>query len=192
MKAALMYARWNWPVMAGTAATLGDGGSSGIDEVVTPTVDPDRVHRWWGSRPDANIVVPTGAMFDVISMPSPIGRAVLDVLADRGAWLAPVMSDGDALSLLVRPRQGSPWTELARTDGLTYLGPGHLITLPSGGTPFDGQARWVIPPTDANVLRLPQFAELAPVLRSLPRSSPRPGLQHADHPSRSNQSEELP
>ncbi|MFC0037131.1 bifunctional DNA primase/polymerase [Actinomadura rayongensis] len=190
LKAALMYARWNWPVMAGTAATL-DDGSSRIDDVVTPTVDPERVHRWWGSRPDASIVVPTGAMFDVINMPSPTGRAVLDVLADRGAWLASVMSDGDALSLLIHPHQSSPWTDLARTDGFAYLGPGHLITLPSGSAPSDGRARWVIPPTDTNVLRLPQFTELAPVLRSLPRSSPHPGLQHASRPAHANQSEEL-
>src|SRR5919108_5552647 len=85
--AALRYAEMGWPVVAGAHPV--DVVCS-CDRVGCPapgahpispawqlqaTVDLDVIQSWWEARPEANVILVTGRVFDVLDVPAAAGSA---------------------------------------------------------------------------------------------------------------------
>lgn len=168
--------RWRWPVMVGAQtppdAHFGLGVAGGVLE---PTIDPRRVREWWTRWPYAGIVAMAGEAFEVVTLPMRAGRAVLESLTERGAWLGPVMSDDDTIGLLVHPGQSTSWVSLlgGGGDGFAHVGADQLIVLPPGGADVGDSVRWVVPPTSANAPRLPALDDLGRVVSEQATRRPR-------------------
>ncbi|MEU9890077.1 hypothetical protein [Sphaerisporangium sp. NPDC051011] len=113
-------------------------------EGITGTTDPELVRGC--------VVAVSGDRFDAVRLRLATGEAVLSRLTERGCWLGPALSDGDRVAFLVRPGEREHWEALAEVvdDGLVL--------------PLTPTTRWVVPPTTANVPRLPGFHELGRVL----------------------------
>ncbi len=62
------------------------------------SADPAEVRRWWQERPDANVILVTGRVFDVIDVPAGAGALALERVARDHVRVGPVaMADGRAL-----------------------------------------------------------------------------------------------
>src|SRR6516225_10718285 len=61
--------------------------------------DADDVARWWRERPEANIVLVTGRVFDVLDVPAAAGTAVLARLKRARVAAGPVALSGDGRAL---------------------------------------------------------------------------------------------
>jgi hypothetical protein len=174
-QAALDYVtRWRWPIMVGARLRRETvrGISSGLrgschddieSAVLEPTIDPERVRAWWERWPEAGIVALAAGGFETVSLPMRAGRTVLDQLIEGGAWLGPVMSDDDTITLLIRPDEGQRWAALVADlgEGYAHVGRGGLVALPPGGLDTGYRVCWVVPPTSANIPHLPRFDDLA-------------------------------
>ncbi len=130
--AAAGYAAMGWPVCAGAhppgRPQRGAGASRGCscDRLGCPapgahpmspawqveaSADPAAVWTWWLARPDANIILPTGRVFDVLDVAGPVGSIALRLMAESGVRPGPVaVSAGDRALFFVRTR-GAPADE---------------------------------------------------------------------------------
>jgi hypothetical protein len=69
------------------------------------------VARWWLMMPDANVVLPTGRIFDVLDVPARAGMTALSVLERSGVRPGPVaVTAQDRAHFFVRTR-GTPHDE---------------------------------------------------------------------------------
>jgi len=75
------------------------------------TTDPDLVTRWWLAMPDANVVLPTGRVFDVLDVPAGVGVTALSRMERSGVRPGPVaISAGNRAYFFVLTR-GAPVDE---------------------------------------------------------------------------------
>src|SRR5215471_5329890 len=93
------YASMGWPVCLGSHPYRGSRGSiepgraCSCDRVGCPapgahpvspawqmqaTVDTSVIGSWWETRPEANVILVTGRVFDVLDLPARAGSAALD------------------------------------------------------------------------------------------------------------------
>ncbi len=78
---------------------------------VEATTDPATVWNCWLARPEANIILPTGRVFDVLDVPAAVGTAALRLMAEAGVRPGPVaLSAADRALFFVRTR-GAPADE---------------------------------------------------------------------------------
>ncbi|MFF7307793.1 bifunctional DNA primase/polymerase [Streptomyces sp. NPDC008137] len=108
----------------------------------------------WAERPDAPIVLPCGAVFDVVSAPSVFGRRMLDRLWDDGPGSGPVAEFRGRMLLFAAPGTaqrlpallgweewgtlGRDSGETGRTDAVPPLlchGTGDAVTIPAPAEP---------------------------------------------------------
>ena len=68
--AALIYARWGWPVFPLRSHAKRPATRNGFKDATT---DSDRIASWWRTNPHYNIGLPTGHAFDVIDIDPPAG-----------------------------------------------------------------------------------------------------------------------
>jgi hypothetical protein len=130
--AAARYAAMGWPVCAGAhppgRPERGAGGGRGCscDRMGCPapgahpmspawqveaTADPATVESLWLARPDANVILPTGRVFDVLDVPAAVGMAALELMVRAGVRPGPVaVSAGDRALFFVLTR-GTPEDE---------------------------------------------------------------------------------
>jgi len=130
--AAAGYAAMGWPVCAGAhppgRPQRGAGASRACscDRLGCPapgahpmspawqveaSADPAAVWTWWLARPEANIILPTGRVFDVLDVPGPAAAIALRLMAESGVRPGPVaVSAGDRALFFVRTR-GAPADE---------------------------------------------------------------------------------
>lgn len=73
--------------------------------------DPGEVTRWWQDQPDANIILVTGRVFDVLDVPVAAGTAVLAAMAGAAAPAGPVAVTGDGRALFFVTTRGAPASE---------------------------------------------------------------------------------
>ena len=73
--------------------------------------DADDVARWWRERPEANIVLVTGRVFDVLDVPAAAGTAVLARLKRARVAAGPVALSGDGRALFFVGTRGAPADE---------------------------------------------------------------------------------
>ena len=75
---------------------------------VEATADPATVESLWLARPDANVILPTGRVFDVLDVPAAVGMAALELMERAGVRPGPVaVSAGDRALFFVLTR-GAP------------------------------------------------------------------------------------
>ena len=130
--AAAGYAAMGWPVCAGAHPPgrpergAGSGRGCSCDRMGCPapgahpmspawqveaTADPATVESLWLARPDANVILPTGRVFDVLDVPATVGMAALELMERAGARPGPVaVSAGDRALFFVLTR-GTPEDE---------------------------------------------------------------------------------
>ncbi len=139
------------------------------------STDAGIIARWWLGAPEANVVLPTGRVFDVLDVPVRAGLAALSQLERNGLRPGPVaISAGDRAHFFVRTR-GAPddetewWSchldcepeEVAEVSGLRWhCRDSYVIAAPSryaGGA----AVRWVRHPAS---YELPDGLQLLEVL----------------------------
>src|SRR5260370_26522478 len=107
---AARYASMAWPVCAGahsyrgTRAAMEPGRACSCDRVGCPapgahpvspawqmqaTVDLNVIQDWWETRPEANVILVTGRVFDVLDGPVAAGTAAPAPLEAAGAGVGP-------------------------------------------------------------------------------------------------------
>jgi hypothetical protein len=129
---AAQYASMGWPVCAGahsyrgTRAAMEPGRACSCDRVGCPapgahpvspawqmqaTVDLNVIQNWWETRPEANVILVTGRVFDVLDMPAAAGSAALGQMEAAGAAVGPVAVLGQDRMLFFVMTRGSPTDE---------------------------------------------------------------------------------
>jgi hypothetical protein len=130
--AAVQYAAMGWPVCPGafrpSQAPRSDDflRSCSCDRIGCPSpgahpvspawqtlasTDPELIARWWLAMPEANVVLPTGRVFDVLDVPARAGLGALARIQRSGQQPGPIaLSAGDRAHFFVRSR-GAPADE---------------------------------------------------------------------------------
>jgi hypothetical protein len=129
---AARYASMGWPVCPGAhpyRATRGShepGRACSCDRVGCPapgahpvsptwqmqaTVDTNVITSWWQTRPEANVILVTGRVFDVLDVPAAAGSAALAAMEAVGAAVGPVSGLGQDRMLFYVMTRGSPADE---------------------------------------------------------------------------------
>ena len=130
--AAAYYASMGWPVCPGahpyrgTRGSIEPGRACSCDRVGCPapgahpespawqlqaTVDTDMIEGWWKARPEANVILVTGRVFDVLDLPARAGSAALDRMAAAGVPVGPVAGLGEDRMLFFVTTRGAPADE---------------------------------------------------------------------------------
>jgi bifunctional DNA primase/polymerase-like protein len=73
--------------------------------------EPDEVARWWRERPEANIILVTGRVFDVLDVPAAAGTAALERMNRSSAGTGPVARTADDRALFFVTTRGAPADE---------------------------------------------------------------------------------
>ncbi|WP_433176793.1 bifunctional DNA primase/polymerase [Actinoallomurus sp. CA-150999] len=127
------------------------------------TVDADTLARWWMTDPDANIVLPTGRVFDVFDVPAKAGRAALEEMEREGVAVGPVANHGDERYLFFVATRGAPVDEdewwschldtvpesIEDSPGMRWHCRDSYVLAPPSVLPFDRTVTWVKEPYDA-------------------------------------------
>ena len=130
--AAIRYAAMGWPVCSGAFVpgrgqrSAAAGRACSCDRIGCPSpgahpispawqlqasTDPELVSRWWLAHPEANIVLATGRVFDVLDVPRAVGLTALTRMERSGIQPGPVaVSAADRAYFFVRTR-GAPADE---------------------------------------------------------------------------------
>jgi len=124
--AARQYAALGWPVCQGAyppggpAGVLSSGRACSCDRIGCPapgahpvspawqlqaSTDPADVSRHWTAVPEANVILATGRVFDVLDVPATAGMAALGQMEAAGTQPGPVaVSAGDRALFFVASR----------------------------------------------------------------------------------------
>jgi len=147
--AALEYAELGWPVVMGAHPTPDGVRACSCDRLGCPdpgahplspawqiqaTTDTAVVNGWWSRVPQANVILPTGRVFDVFDLPAQAGLLALARLDSAGAVSGPVAAVGDSRHLFFVATRGAP-------DDETEFWSCHLDCLPEMNTEMPG-LRW--------------------------------------------------
>ncbi|MER7500767.1 bifunctional DNA primase/polymerase [Nonomuraea pusilla] len=121
----LQYAAIGWPVVQGAHPLSQGPRACSCDRVGCPdpgahplspawqlqaTTDTTLLTRWWQAEPEANVILPTGRVFDVFDVPLPAGLSALSRIDAAGAHPGPVAANGDRVLFYVATR-GNPEDE---------------------------------------------------------------------------------
>jgi hypothetical protein len=121
---AVRYAAMGWPVCLGSRPGMGSACS--CDQLGCPapgahpvspawqlqaTVDMNVIQGWWETRPEANILLVTGRVFDVLDVPLTEGTDALERMARAHVTSGPVAAMGDDRMLFFVLTRGSPADE---------------------------------------------------------------------------------
>jgi hypothetical protein len=129
---AVQYASMGWPVCAGahpyrgTRGSMEPGRACTCDRVGCPapgahpvsptwqmqaTVDENVIASWWETRPEANVILVTGRVFDVLDVPAAAGTAALERMTAAGVAVGPVAVLGQDRMMFFVVTRGSPTDE---------------------------------------------------------------------------------
>jgi Bifunctional DNA primase/polymerase, N-terminal len=127
--AAAQCAAMGWPVCAGahpyrgTRAAMEPGRGCSCDRMGCPapgahpvsqawqmqaTVDLNVIQGWWETRPEANVILVTGRVFDVLDVPTVAGAEALEQMRAARAAVGPVALAGQDRMLFFVTTRGSP------------------------------------------------------------------------------------
>jgi hypothetical protein len=179
--AAIRYALMGWPVCVGAfppSSALRPGDlqrACSCDRLGCPapgahpaspawqrlaSTDPDVVARWWLACPEANVILPTGRVFDVLDVSARVGITALHRMEQSGLRPGPVaMSTGDRAHFFIRTR-GAPadesewWSchldcepeEVADVSGLRWHCRDSYVIAPPSRSATGATARWLRDP----------------------------------------------
>jgi hypothetical protein len=126
------YAAMSWPVCPGAHPRRGldgmpeQGRACSCDRVGCPapgahpesptwqmqaTVDNEMIRQWWETRPEANVILVTGRVFDVLDVPAVGGTTALARMAAAGEQTGPIAVQGDERLLFFVATRGAPADE---------------------------------------------------------------------------------
>ena len=129
---AAQYAAMGWPVCIGAHRYRGSraakepGRACSCDRVGCPapgahpvsaawqmhaTVDLNVIQSWWEAWPEANVILVTGRVFDVLDVPVATGSVALEQMEAAGAPVGPVAVLGQDRMLFFVVTRGSPADE---------------------------------------------------------------------------------
>jgi hypothetical protein len=131
---ALEYAALGWPVCPGANPSGGldgfgmpdPGRACSCDRVGCPdpaahpvsptwqmqaTVDSAVIGQWWETRPEANVILATGRVFDVLDVPAVAGATALARMAADDLDTGPVAADGAERMHFYVSTRGAPADE---------------------------------------------------------------------------------
>jgi hypothetical protein len=124
--AAARYAAMGWPVCMGAYPRHEAGRACSCDRMGCPapgahpaspawqmqaTVDINVIKGWWGTRPEANVLLVTGRVFDVLDVPSVVGTDALARMSRAGVVSGPVAALGGERMLFFVLTRGAPADE---------------------------------------------------------------------------------
>jgi hypothetical protein len=176
--AALEYAAMGWPVSAGAHPRRGidgkpePGRACSCDRVGCPvpgahpvsptwqmqaTADNETIRTWWEARPEANVILVTGRVFDVLDVPALAGATALARMAADGADSGPVAVIGAERMLFFVRTRGAPADEeewwscgldsspdfSAETEALRWHCRDSYVLAPPSRLPDGQDVRWV-------------------------------------------------
>jgi hypothetical protein len=75
------------------------------------TVDQNVIQGWWETRPEANVILVTGRVFDVLDVPVAAGSSALEQMTAAGVAVGPVAVLGQDRMLFFVVTRGSPADE---------------------------------------------------------------------------------
>ncbi len=75
------------------------------------TVDENVIAGWWETRPEANVILVTGRVFDVLDVPVAAGTSALEGIEAAGVAVGPVAVLGQDRMLFFVVTRGSPADE---------------------------------------------------------------------------------
>lgn len=123
LAAALECAGRGWIVCAGAHPRGDEGGACSCDRLGCPapaahpispawqlqgTSEGARLRQWWAVTPDANVILPTGHIFDVLEVPARAGIVALAGLDRSGSLMGPVAAYGAGRYLFFVATRGAP------------------------------------------------------------------------------------
>ncbi|HEY0537345.1 MAG TPA: bifunctional DNA primase/polymerase [Actinoallomurus sp.] len=176
--AAQEYAALGWPCCTGASPAIDGMRACSCDRVGCPspgahpnsqvwklqaTVDADRVGQWWAAAPGANIILPTGRVFDVFDVPAAAGRLALARMESGQVPVGPVAAMGDERYLFFVATRGAPVDEdewwschldtvpesVAETPGMRWHCRDSFVVAPPSVLPFGREVTWVSSPSQA-------------------------------------------
>lgn len=187
--AAVGYARLGWPVCLGAYPPGQSAGRAcSCDRVGCPapaahpmspawqllaSCEAGKVQQRWADHPEANIVLPTGRIFDVLDVPAAAGTAALDAMLQAAVQLGPVAAGGGRTLFFVATR-GAPededewWSchldcapeDVGEVTALRWHCRNSFVLAPPSRDPSGGPARWLIPPPPDGPDLLPDAVRL--------------------------------
>jgi len=194
--AAIGYAAMGWPVCTGAFPPVPAQRSAehqracSCDRIGCPapaahpmspawqvmaSTEPEVVARWWLATPQANVILVTGRVFDVLDVPARVGLTALARMERSGLRPGPVaLSTGNRAQFFVRSR-GAPadenewWTchldcepeEVADVTGLRWHCRDSYVVAPPSRSASGARARWI---RDPATHELPDGVRLLEVL----------------------------
>ena len=170
--AAREYAALGWPCCPGAHAATDGTRACSCDRIGCPspgahpasqvwqrqaTIDADRVEAWWAATPDANVILPTGRVFDVFDVPAQAGRLALARMEREEVAVGPVAAMGAERYLFFVATRGAPVDEdewwschldtvpesVAETPGMRWHCRDSYVVAPPSVLPFGGEVSWV-------------------------------------------------
>jgi Bifunctional DNA primase/polymerase, N-terminal len=130
------------------------------------------IESWWQARPEANVILVTGRVFDVLDAPATAGSAALGRMAEAGTEVGPVACLGQDRMLFFVMTRGSPadedewWTSgldcepESVTPGLRWHCRDSYVLAPPSACADGAAARWLRPPGEhplPDALRLLEY-----------------------------------
>ncbi|MEV0195846.1 bifunctional DNA primase/polymerase [Nonomuraea sp. NPDC050691] len=170
----LGYAALGWPSVPGAYPLREGARACSCDRLGCPdpgahplspawqlqaTTDTAQLTRWWGLDPEANVILPTGRVFDVFDVPVTTGLTALSRIDSARAHSGPVAANGDRVLFYVATR-GNPddedewWSCHLDTDpatiddtpGLRWHCRDSYVLAPPSLLPGGQSVSWLRPP----------------------------------------------
>lgn len=174
LESVLNYAALGWPVVRGAHPLRHGPRACSCDRVGCPnpgahplspawslqaTTNTAQLTRWWQSDPEANIILPTGRVFDVFDVPLSAGLPALSKIDSGETPSGPVAANGDRVLFYVATR-GNPededewWTcqldcvpaTIEDTPGLRWHCRDSYVLAPPSTLPTGQPVSWLRPP----------------------------------------------
>ncbi|RAY15297.1 DNA primase [Actinomadura craniellae] len=173
--AARDYADRGWACVPAASPMAGGDRACSCDRVGCPspaahplsaawalqaTVDQAVLKRWWADQPQANIVLPTGRVFDVFDVPAAVGAAALARIEAEDLPVGPVASVGGERHLFFVATRGAPvdedewWSSnldclpetVADMPGMRWHCRDSYVVAPPSVLPYGREAAWLRAP----------------------------------------------
>jgi Bifunctional DNA primase/polymerase, N-terminal len=75
------------------------------------TVDSETIRQWWQARPEANVILVTGRVFDILDVPALAGATALPKMAAADVETGPVAVQGTERMIFFVATRGAPANE---------------------------------------------------------------------------------